>query len=60
MNILEFELDTLEMDNIGSWPLWIRQVCIMVFCVGVGLLMYYYDIRIQWDHYIELKESRIR
>lgn len=58
MSILEFELDALEMDNIGSWPLWVRILSIALACISIGWLGYYYDIQKEWAHYVQLKGDR--
>lgn len=56
LNVLE--LDSLEIDNIGSWPLWVRQACIVFFCIGILGLAYYYDMNTQWEQYVSMKENR--
>lgn len=59
MNILEFDLDSLDIDNIGAWPLWVRRTCVACVCGIVFLSMYYYDVRVQWEEYRNIKANRV-
>lgn len=58
MGVLDFELDSLEVDNIGNWPLLGRCLCISLACLGILLSAYYYDIADQWEQYICVKSAR--
>lgn len=62
MSILDFnlDLDSLELDNIGSWPLWIRQVSIGLVCICILGVAYYYDFNIQWELYKDIEAKRYK
>jgi type IV pilus assembly protein PilO len=58
VSVLDFELDSLEIDNIGNWPLLGRCLCIGLACLGILLSAYFYDIVAQWEQYICVKLER--
>lgn len=58
MSILTLELDALEMDNIGGWPLSVRCACIGFSCIAVLFGAYHYDVSSQWEQYVCLKADR--
>ena len=43
------DLNNLDPQNIGAWPLPIRIVVIAVFCAGIGYATFHYDVNPQFD-----------
>ncbi len=58
MSIFDLDLGSLEIDNIGMWPLWVRIACIvlvsLVLCVG----HYYGFICDEWHDYQHLQVQK--
>jgi type IV pilus assembly protein PilO len=43
------ELNNLDVNNIGDWPLAIKAVAILIGCIGVGVGAYYFDTQAQLE-----------
>ena len=58
MSIFALDLESLEIDNIGSWPLVVRVVCIGLVCFAMCISFYYIDLDEQWQEYQHLQILR--
>jgi len=58
LNIFELDLESLEIDNIGSWPLVVRLACIGLTCFVTCVGFYYIDLDAQWHEYQHLQSLR--
>lgn len=54
MEIVGIQLETLELDNIGSWPLILRKLSVCAVCVIVFFLGYLLDLS---DKLVELRSA---
>jgi type IV pilus assembly protein PilO len=43
------ELNNLDVNNIGDWPMAIKAVAILIGCIGVGVAAYYFDTQAQLE-----------
>ncbi len=41
------QLNNLELNNIGEWPMPIKAIVVVLACVGVGFAWYYFDTKEQ-------------
>ncbi len=58
----DFDINDLDLSNIGSWPLAIKGVLIAVVAVGVLALGYFVDIQAQQENLdrITIEEKRLK
>jgi type IV pilus assembly protein PilO len=46
------ELNELDINNIGDWPILVKAVAVVMLCVGIGAAWYYLDTSdqlVEWD-----------
>lgn len=58
MSIFDLDVGSLEIDNIGIWPLWVRICCIALLCLGLCVGFYYGVFFDEWQEYQHLQSQR--
>lgn len=53
------DLNNLDPQNIGAWPLPIRIVVIAVVCAGIGYATFHYDVNPQFDALEKVEKEEI-
>lgn len=56
------DLNDLDLNNIGEWPIAIKAIAILIGCIGVGVAAYYLDTQAQLDrlNVVRAKELELR
>jgi type IV pilus assembly protein PilO len=56
------DLNELDVNNIGEWPIAIKAIVILIGCIGVGVAAYYLDTQAQLERLnaVRTKEVELR
>ncbi len=58
MSIFDLDLGSLEIDNIGTWPLLVRMCCIALVCLALCVGFYYGIFFDEWHEYQHLQTQK--